>query len=110
MHHTCLQQRPAALYSGFYPAGRPGTPASTQKYYAENSVFERDQFEDKLRKATSLHQQLNCPQEAEDLHVATPNTHYCQLCQDKFEDYHVHSNSHAHRLRMTSSEGALLLR
>ena len=72
-------------------------------------MFERDQFEDKLRKATSLNQLLNSPHESDSLHIAMPNTNYCQLCQDKFEDYHVHTNSRMHQLHMNNSEGALLV-
>jgi hypothetical protein len=51
----------------------------------------------------------NCLQSQGDLLQAAPNSNFCQVCQEKFEDYHAHINLKLHRTRTQNSETSLLI-
>jgi hypothetical protein len=42
----------------------------------------------------------------EELIAVAPNSNYCQICQERFEDYFAHIALKSHGMRMTQTEAS----
>jgi hypothetical protein len=45
----------------------------------------------------------------EDVRMAAPSSTYCQICQEKFQDYFAHIITPAHRTRESHADASLLI-
>ena len=67
--------------------------------------IQKCQFEEKIQR--SLQETTNLAQMSteEELIAVAPNSNYCQICQERFEDYFVHIMQNSHAMRMSQSDG-----
>lgn len=75
-----------------------------QKHYHKNAQAEKGQFEEKMQRSLQETADLTQMCTEELLIAVAPNSNYCQICRERFDDYFTHITIKTHIIRTAQSE------